>query len=466
VRSEYKTPRMPAHPSSTRPIAIAVAMLTSGQAWAQNLEIHGTASLSTGYDSNPMSVPDEDHFSRQVAIAQQNPLPEKQGAFVLQPVPGFVVDFLSPRTRWELIYNHPFFFYIGNDQANADADIAAFNLFYDLDPRTQVTLGAFFNRLNTGITTAEAASNSVIAARPGGDRTALSFGANQSIRHEMSEFWHWNESASLGMFVPLASSQPIALIASASTGPELRYGDHGFGLVPSASYLHPVVEDEEMALTLPYFADQQLIATGAARWRWDFALSFGFEASAGVSVLSDLGDQFQLEPVGSAAVNYAEEGYAATLEYRRAFTPNIITGQTYLSDTASLTGRFPIVREHDIAAHTSIGGAFTRVVDRRIEFGESTAITMIGDVAVGWFPSEYPNISLRYQHIEQIASRYEGYRALPTFDRDIFLVTVSYTFPARTIEVPIAPSRRVDDSDRSQILNEGGSVGPRSSGRP
>src|SRR5690606_25710897 len=99
-------------------------------------------------------------------------LPEKQAAFVLQPTPGFVVDYLSPRLRWELVYSHPFFFYIGNSQANADADNAVFNLFYDLDPRTQVTFGTFFNRLDTGITTLDAASRSVVAARPGGDQTA------------------------------------------------------------------------------------------------------------------------------------------------------------------------------------------------------------------------------------------------------------------------------------------------------
>src|SRR5690606_4344716 len=118
----------------------------------------------------------------------------------------------------------------------------------------------------------------------------------------------------------------------------------------------------------------------------------------------------------------------------------------------SISGRFPIYPEADIAAQSSIGGAFTRAIDQRIELSESTAVTIIGDVAVGWFPEDFPNFSLRYQHIEQVAARYEAYRALPTFDRDLLLLSVSYTFPARTIKVPTGIPRRVDDSDQRQIL--------------
>jgi hypothetical protein len=144
----------------------------------------------------------------------------------------------------------------------------------------------------------------------------------------------------------------------------------------------------------------------------------------------------------------ALDGYQAALTYRRNVAPALLTGVTTLSDSVTANGTVPLSRERYIGVQGTVGFA----ANRQIALDNSVAPfkTFVADIGVGWFNPRYPNVALRFTHLEQFdvdAGRSANIN-IANFSSNQLMATVGWTLPSRTRLPAVGPNpARSDGND-------------------
>jgi len=433
-------------------IVLSVFLVGPSLAWAQvpSTSVHATGTVTTGYDTNINGVGEDDPISG-------GPL----RAFTIQPAPGLAFFVDTPRVRLGLTAVNTFLFYVGDPGAsdfNTTGQDVAGALAYSLSPTEEIVITANWNRFTTNSVTLQGASETNIRATTGGgDSTLNTFAATESFTKEFTQFLRLVQSGSASFSFDenaAVTQQPPFLTVRGSLGPEAVLGDHALAVLPDAQWLQPT-ETSDDAAAQGFAQRQQLILTLPGRWRWDFALEWTSELSAGLTTTFTAGEQLTFAPVGTAGVFFTRDSYNAGLSYQRSVTPDVITGQTFTLDAWSAQGSIPIWEPYNLGFQTSTGFALNSVVsetgDPAQDIDTGLVKTWLVDAAVGWRPPQYPSIEVRYQHFQQFGAP-AGQQILPNFDRDVVTLVLSYSYPAQNVALPTGQPRRVDGSDRDRTL--------------
>lgn len=408
--------------------------LLAGTAHADT-SLHATGSLTFAYNDN---------------LYGETSNPTR--VFLLQPAPGIMLFHEAPRALLVLSYTNPFVFYLNEPIPWTQANMGLGTGLFALSPVDELTLSIGVNRFQTSQTLLMGADQTAINPQSAGTSNLLNFTLTEGFTHEFSPSWRLLQTLGAAYTYPIDTpTQPSLFTSNATLGPEVTLGHHALGLFAVGMYTRPFVigttdeEDEAGYLT----QDQALVGANG-RWRWDWTPDWSSELSAGLGALFNFEGDARLAPIGLAAIRFDRDGYAASLSYAHSTTPSFITGQTYESDTIRLEGGVPIWAPANLAFMTSTGFSFNRVLDPTLSVSDNVN-TFIADAGVGWFPDEYPQIALRYQHVEQFGANDDD-GILPNFSRNVVSLTVSYTFPPRDTNVPTGPPRRVDGSDRDPLV--------------
>jgi hypothetical protein len=413
--------------------------------------VHATGSVSFGYDDNLLGAPDDPPAGILGPIQ----------VWTLQPTPGLALYHDAPRARFLVSYAHSFVFYLNRINDSTSADVGSATGIFALSPVDELILSLGVNRFTTSQTLTSSAQETGVGAQPGGDSTLLNLSLTEGWVRELSQDWRLIQALGAGFTFPIDApgAQPTIFSANASIGPEVTLGHHGLGVFANGIYTRPFLvggaSAEEQA---GFLSEDQAVIGANARWRWDWTLDWGSELGAGLGIPFDAAGDVAVAPTWSALIRFDREGYAASLGYTRAITPNLITGQTYYSDTIALVGGIPLWAEGDIGLMTSSGFSWNRVIDEDQNIDTDIVNTWVADVAVGWFPELYPQVALRYQRIQQFNAP-EDQTVLPNFTRNVATLTVSYMFPPRDFVLPKEPARRVDGGDRDPLV-PGAAEGP------
>lgn len=397
---------------------------------------HTTAEVTTSYSDNILAAPD-------VPPPVDPPIGPPTADLMMQFAPGVAVFYEDARTRLLATYAHPFIFFARHPAADTSADVLhgeAELLPTELDV---VELKLDVGRYTTNVSTLQASSETAISAARGSSSTMFALGLSEEWRHELGRGWSWMQTASAGLGIPLAGGTSL-FTGSVTTGPRLFLTDHAFALLPSFTYAAPLTD--EPAESVGFQTGSQVIVGGRGQWHWVFSEpEWSLTASAGALAALE-GGETEVEPVGGAGLRFQKEGYGVSLSYDRGYMPNVLTGQTFFSDRVGIRGDLPIVPKHDIRASTGSGFALNRMVDVPRELDIDRIKTIIVDAAVGWYPSLYPHIELRYQHTEQWDAPTDQIVA-PNFTRNVFSVSVRYMWPPIELTLPKGHHQKPEETN-------------------
>jgi hypothetical protein len=398
--------------------------------------VHATGSFTAAYNDNILAVPDQPPAN----VPEVGP-PARD--LLLQVAPGVALHYLSPRAQLAISYAHPFLFYVRHPGADNSADILQAQGKFGLSRFDELTVGLEAARYTTNSSTLGAADETDIVAQPGSDSTLISLALKEEYTREISESWSLLQSGDAGWSIPVDGGTSL-FAASGSLGPQVGVQDHSFGLFANATYSRPLT-DEPLDET-GYQAREQVLVGGRGRWQWAFVPpEWALALNAG-ALASLEGAGTRVEPVGGAALRFQDRGYGVSLQYDRGFVPNLITGQTYFSDSAVLRGELPLSREEQVRVSTSSGIAFSRAIDRPREVDTGRVRTFIADAAIGWYPELYPHIEARYQYTRQWGAPPDQV-VLPNFERNVISLSVSYMWPPLVTTLPKGHKRVPEENE-------------------
>jgi hypothetical protein len=349
--------------------------------------------------------------------------------------------------KWLAHYAHPFIFFVDHPAADTSADVFHAEGELAASPFDEVALTFDLARFTSNLSTLGAARETRIAAQRGTDSTVVTVGFAEEWMHQLSPSWAWTQSGSAGVAIPVGGGSSL-FTSSATTGPRLALEDHAFSLAPNVTYSTPLAQSGDQDLLL---SGHQVLVGGLLGWQWAFAPPDWALALRGGVTAALAGASTEVQPVGGAALRFQRDGYGMTLSYDRAYSANILTGQTLFSDSVALRGEIPIVPDADIRASTGSGFALSRAIDVPRAVDAQNVKTVIADAAVGWYPSLYPHLEARYQYTRQWDAPADQI-VLPNFERNVFSVSVRYMWPPVALTLP--------KGHRQDPLEEGDALEP------
>jgi hypothetical protein len=403
-------------------------------AYAAEPTIHPSGALAVSYDDNILAAP---QYPPEGELDVGRPVQD----VLIQYAPGVALNYITPRTTFGVFYSHPVIFYVKHPGADTSADIALADGKFVLSPEDVINAGFELARYSTNTTSLRSAEDTPIMAQRGGDSTLIAMAMKQDYSHGFDEYWSFIEGGDAGLSIPLDGGSSL-FACSVTAGPQLAFRDHAFALLPTFTYSRPVT-DEPIEDT-GFAASEMVLVGGRGRWHWVFSAPEWSLSLNGGALAALEGTDTEVEPLAGAAVRYLDRGLGLSLIYDHGFVPNLITGQTYFSDTVALAGELPIVRERDILLRTSSGVAFSRAIDITRDVDTGTVNTLIGDFALGWYPELYPQIEVRYQHTRQWDAPPDQL-ILPNYTRNVVSLQVSYMFPPLVATFPKGHSRKPED---------------------
>lgn len=420
--------------SAIAAVALATTATTATTSTVRAAEptFHATAEVTAEYNDNLLAAPDEPPADQPV----DGPLVAPRIAdAIIRHTAGLAMLYDTPRVRAALTYSHPITFYLRHPGADSSADTAAAEGRFELSDLDTLTGRLTFNRFNTSLSTLQAADETPIEALRSGGSTVFTLGLAQGYVRNLSDTWSVVQTGTGGLSLP-ASGGGGLVSSMLAAGPELKVEDHAFALLPSMTYTQQLGAED------PQILDRQVIVGGQGRWSWRFAPpAWSFTASAGAVAALQGGDT-HVEPVGDAAARYVGREVQGALLYERGYTPNVLTGRTYVADRVTLRGSAPIVEEQHVGTRAGVGFAHSRLADLVADTASQSVSTWVADVAIGWYPDLYPHIELRYQYTNQLGAPGDQV-LLPSFERNLIGLQVSYMFPPLASLYPRGEERRL-----------------------
>ncbi len=366
----------------------------------------------------------------------------------LQFAPGAALLHDGPRARWGISYTHPMLLYMRHPLAHSSGDVATFGGMFALSPLDEIDVRLSVSRFTSNVASLNVpAGEAEVGVVRSAATTMVNVGALHAYTRALAERWSLLVAGGGSVAVPLDGGGSM-FAGTWSAGPRFALPRHLFGLSANLLYVRPLVGDP---LHNGFFSDQSLVVGGEGRWAWDWTERWSSQLTAGAVAPVVGTDRPTPRPIGSAAIRYDDEwGYGASLAWTRGFVPNVVTGQTYYSDTIALRGGLPIYRPVGLIASATAGFAWSRVIDLSRDIDTDVVKTGVANVALGLYPAGLPRLIVAYQYTKQFDAP-EGQILLPNFHRNLVSFTLEYMFPPRTLVIARGAGQRADGRDRPKV---------------
>lgn len=324
-----------------------------------------TGAASSGYSTNIEGVPEND------------PIREVQGDGFTELTPGLAAAYERRRSIHNLTYTFGARLFLSNSEANSFTNTLNYQSLFSLSERTTFRLGAGFN--SGRINSFDQGANGIVGEGellPSGDVEFISYNANGSLRHQLSQNWTGEASLSVAEFEP---TNAIEVSATRNIEQRLRL-DRGFrrhllGVEARALYSRQRGAESERTLT---------VGPGVF-WTWNTSTSFSTNTSAGVDLVGRYPnfERGVTVPRGSAALTYSHERGRATTGVTYGATTNLLGGDTTVTTTAFANLGLPVPVKRPTAIGLAAAYAVGDIID--IEGGDSLGSTkrISGDVSLG-----------------------------------------------------------------------------------
>lgn len=416
---------------------LGIVLFAAGTARAAEPTAHVTWSGSVRYGDNLLGAP-----APGPGVPENAPRPLSDVG--VQWSPGVLLRYVGPRARWILGYVHPMLLYVRHPLAHQSGDALAFTGTFFASPRDTVDVDVTLQRSSSTLTSlVEPVAEREIG--PVRSAAAELIRAVAAVRHRHDLSHRWSASAELRSDLAVPLDDGAGLVSNGlSAAARATHERHAFETALTA--LHARILAGSRADTERRSSDL-LLAGSELRWSWDATDHLSAQASAGATTVPLGLGGVPTRPVASASIGYDRDAYAATLDWRHAFTPSALTGQLTYGDTLALRGRVPLVPTFRLEAASGSGVAWTRVLDEFRGLDTGLVTTVVLDVALEWAPDRLPRVTLGYQYTHQTSPN-PGQLLLPSFDRSVVALGAEYVFPPPTGTVVRRMRRRVDGRDR------------------
>lgn len=422
-------------------LAVAVLLLTPCPAWAQQaVSLHGLGDVTVGYSDNLLAAPSEPEPGQ----------PGPQAASFVRLATGLALVHETSRAQHLLTLVHGTNFAIGIGDEHSSSDTAAWEAFFALSPRDELTLGASIEQASTRVAvlsqpTAQGAANPQAA----GDDVVVSSGLSERYAYELSERWRANQNATLEVAAPRQTEgpQPTRMYPRLGVGMAYTLSRDAFGLQSSAGYFWQSAYGDGPERQS---SSAQILAEARGEWSHDLDSVWSTLATVGMAeaMLADDPTMMVAAATWGAALRFDHVGYAAEIAGERVVVPNMLLSQILLTDQARASGGVPLIRTWDVYAASTLAYAHHRTLDAERGGFANAFDTALADVALEWRAESLPWVALRYQHQRQLGDE-AGRIPIEGFQRNTVSISAGYMFPPRALpRVPVVPPRRVDGGDR------------------
>lgn len=404
--------------SASSVVALALPAIAHAQvAIEPELQAGATVGVTTNVGNTP--VPPED-------APANAPRPEWDGYGQLSP--GVRLTFETPRTSHALNYLFNYRFYFTHPEANAIQNTVAYTFGAETSATSALTLG--LTGVQTQVSVFDVTGGAVATPLPGGDNLLYIATASEAVSVDLSEVDSF--------------SQGLTLSATNSVGEEIQTQTYLASV--TFNYDHQF-ENDVVGGTLGtdalYFPEQELIDgtrqdthvdmihRGAVRWHHDFSDYWSTDLAAGAMVgyLANDPSNIEVQPEGSAAVNFVYGLFTFGALYAHAGQPNLILQQTVLTDTVTLRTGAPFGRSgFDITLATS-GNASRGLLDQGFS---PVTYSVLADAALGYQPDPLPlRFSLHYQFFRQLSFNDppDGVAGVPDIRRQNLELSITLYYP-------------------------------------
>ncbi len=428
-----------------RALLVGVACLALPAIGSAQTSIHAVGHASANYTDNLLGAPEK-------TVPGAAP---RVNTVYFALTPGLELYSDHERSRFLLSYAHTFTFYVGYPELNAPQDNVQGRGVWSLSEADELLLNLSASRMTTAaaLTSTPTAPTS---AQGDGRSQLFRFDAGEQLTHALDEHWRAEELANVGVTAPISTPvpQPTRYNALGGLGLDYAFERNAVGARASASYF---LMGNLPAMSAGLGPRRQLIVDVLGRVRRDLTEFWTTELRAGAAFSFNLeGDSFKT-PRWGGTLFWRREGFGASLAYDRTVTASLITGYTYLSDSAQLAVQLPLIPRAYISAQAGTGLSRNRIIGANGSLIASPMYLWATNAMVGYFPEgDLPSVYLTYQHFEQ-KNEDEATAIAPAFARNTVSLFVSGRFPARRIgEIPVQAPQRVDGGDRSGVGSRSG----------
>jgi hypothetical protein len=352
--------------------------------------------------------------------------------------------------------------YWENSSADQFSNRLEWRGFMELSPRLSLlaTASATQSHHNAEGTALSSAQTALTAAIPGTGAYVLA-AADETLTYALSQDWTLLEGLGGGAQVPVFDSTGAKTYqGSARLRLERLWEFDAGGLETRARYV--AYRGGAVTRTGAGGNQAQLINELVGTWRHDWSYDWASRAEAGVAHVELITRNHEFwQPVGLLGISYFQDDGEAELTYRHGITTSVFLGLTYVSDELRLHGSIPLDKHDRVYIAASAGYQRSRILDAEGDLATHLKLAL-GDVAVGYRILNELELSLRYQHVEQISDA--DLPPLPlTFARNTVLATATLSYPAeRDMPRTYREPQRVDQSDAvggDQSNPTGGTIG-------
>jgi hypothetical protein len=157
---------------------------------------------------------------------------------------------------------------------------------------------------------------------------------------------------------------------------------------------------------------------------------------------------------------FANQSGDAQLSYAHAVSTNALLGQSLLADEVRLRGALPLTWDKRFSLAATAGYQRGRLIDENANLAAHVAIAN-ADIVLGWQATKSLEITLRYQHIQQVSDAAAPPLPLSFVQNNVLAGAVLRLPPDRDMPRPYRAAFRVDRSDEIREGADSASEQPR-----
>jgi hypothetical protein len=328
-----------------------------------------TGAVDTGYSTNIQGTPESDDPMAPQVLAD--------GFMSLRP--GLSAAYERPRSTHNLNYTFGAQLYLTSTEANSYSNTLAYQSLIATSARGSLRLGASFNagRLNNFNQPGQQVGQPG-DVQPDGDTSFISYNANASYRHLLSQRMTGEVAVGGTRFEPSSGG-----LVGPTTNSDLRvrlersYRYHLLGADARLSYTKQEVPEVQ----------RSLIAGPGVFWTWNVTQSISTNATAGADAVGEYPafSRGITVPRGSAAVTYSHERGRATAGFARGAAVNIFGGDTTIDNSFFLNAGLPVPLpiERPVALTAGVVYSTGRIIDLDIGDTRGRNKRLSADVLLG-----------------------------------------------------------------------------------
>lgn len=395
--------------------------------------------------------------------------------------PGMLLTYNSPRHIHELLAEVDFLYNLGSDKPNVTFR-GGWKAFFLTGPRSEgsANVDASMGQINA-LNASQPSDQGPIQVLPVGRVNTQQLSGGEDFSWQATKFSRTSER----VFARQGSTDDSQLKVTTHSrelggaiSVDRRLKKHNFVLEGGGSFVY-LDKHDPLGVQMGSRRDHQLNPRGVVVWQWDIDQRWSSNVDAGVVYVHpitqlfgrDLRDPYnQMRsykggpfPLFGGVLAYSDVWGRATLNVRRAMTPNLFIAQNTITDSATVTFAMPLKfldkngnnRQPKVVGLGTAGFNRTQLIDPELGTlrGEFKVARL--DFAVAWQPRKGQTFGARYEFTYQKGD-VVGETVVPSFFRNTFYFTYALRYPAEVqVRVPRRnQSVRADKGDLAPIGSE------------